>query len=200
MEAVIATNGGPGTDPMGLARLWYQGAVASQVENAALLALATADSRGHASNRIVRILEFRDEGLVFTTHAGSLKGRQLAETGWSSGVFYWPEIGQQVIVSGPTYPLPDDESDALWDARPVSTHPMSAASMQSNPLRDEDELRRKAAELQALKEPLPRPSAFKAYQIEPAQVEFWHNDQERLHHRLKYTRIATGWRVEQLQP
>lgn len=187
-------------EPMDLVWIWYQGALASKVENPALLALATADSRGHSSNRIVRIVEFRETGLVFTTHTGSLKGKQLAETGWSSGVFYWPEIGQQVIVSGPTKPLPDEDSDALWDARPISTHPMSTVSMQSNPLRNEDVLRRKAAELEELNKPLPRPVAFKAYEIAPTSVEFWRNDQGRLHHRLKYTRTARGWHAQQLQP
>lgn len=198
MAPVITTR--DGLDPMGLIRIWYDGAVAAQVENPALLALATADARGHASNRIVRILEFRDGGMVFTTLAGSLKGRQLAETGWSSGVMYWPRIGQQVIVSGPTQPLDDAESDGFWQARPLGTNAMSAVSKQSDPLPVEEDLRHRAAALHERQRPLPRPDAFKAYMIRPAIVEFWRADKGHLHYRLKYNLTPAGWQSQQLQP
>lgn len=187
-------------DPMALIKFWYEGAQANDVDNPAVIALATADSHGRSSNRIVRISEFRDTGLVFTTHAGSLKGLQIEQTGWSAGVMYWPEIGQQVIFSGPTYPLPGEDSDRFWDTRPMSTHPMSAVSLQSEPLLDAEQLRQQAAELEKLQKPLPRPPGFTAYQIEPEVVEFWQEDPGRLHHRLKYTHGNSGWRVEQLQP
>jgi pyridoxine/pyridoxamine 5'-phosphate oxidase len=201
MAPVIATEvGGHGLVPMGLIRIWYQGAVAAQVENPSLLALATAGSNGHASNRVVRILEFRDDGLVFTTHAGSLKGRQLAETGWSSGVMYWPSIGQQVIVSGPTHPLDDEDSDKFWEGRPLGTNAMSAVSKQSAPLYVEEELRRRAAALNERKQPLPRPDAFKAYLIRPTVVELWRADKGHLHYRLKYNLTHSGWQSQQLQP
>lgn len=189
-----------GLSPTQMIRLWHQGALENQVEDAALMALATADSRGHASNRIVRILAFRDDGLVFTTHSGSLKGRQIAEVGWSSGVMYWPLIGQQIIVSGRTYPLSEEESDEFWDARPISSHPMTVASSQSMPLRDEEALRQSAAKLGQLQRALPRPAAYRAYLIEPSIVEFWQAAMDRLHHRLCYTRHQAGWRAEQLQP
>jgi dihydrophenazinedicarboxylate synthase len=200
MAPVIATQDGHGLVPMGLIRIWYQSAVAAHVENPSLMAVATADSSGHASNRIVRILEFRDDGLVFTTHAGSLKGRQLAETGWSSGVMYWPSIGQQVIVSGPTQPLDDEESDSFWKGRSLSTNAMSAVSKQSDPLHVEEELRSRAAALNERQQPLPRPDAFKAYLIRPTVVEFWRADKGHLHYRLKYNLTQSGWQSQQLQP
>ncbi|UIK01241.1 pyridoxal 5'-phosphate synthase (plasmid) [Rhizobium leguminosarum] len=187
-------------NPIDLIKIWYDGAVANDVRDPAVMALATADSLGHASNRVIRILHFQDNGLVFTTHAGSLKGRQIAQTGWSSGVMYWPELGQQVIVSGPTGPLPDADSDALWDARAHTTHPMSTVSRQSEPLRGEADLRARAKELEHLDRPLPRPFNFKGYLIEPAAVEFWQIGRDRLHLRLRYTQRDRAWHAEQLQP
>jgi dihydrophenazinedicarboxylate synthase len=186
--------------PIDLIKVWHDGALANDIKDPSLMALATADSLGRASNRIVRILHFSDQGLVFTTHAGSLKGRQIAETGWASGVMYWPDLGQQVIVSGPTGQLSDSESDALWDARSHTTHPMSTVSRQSEPLTDEAGLRARAKELERLDRPLPRPSNFKGYLIEPAAVEFWQTGRDRLHLRLRYTQRDASWHAEQLQP
>ncbi|QWB28138.1 phenazine biosynthesis FMN-dependent oxidase PhzG [Streptomyces koelreuteriae] len=186
---------------MDLLRTWFDSAVANAVREPGALALASADARGHASNRIVQVLEVRTTGLVFASHSDSRKGRDLAETGWASGVFYWREAGRQVIVSGPTRPLPDEESDALWAARPVATHPMSVASRQSAPLLDEDALREQARDLGRDGSALPRPDRWLGYLLEPASVEFWQADpQDRLHMRLRYERDGSGWRTGRLQP
>ncbi|MGW2700063.1 phenazine biosynthesis FMN-dependent oxidase PhzG [Streptomyces sp. NPDC001340] len=190
----------PPADPMGLLRAWFDSAVANAVREPGALALASADARGHASNRIVQVLAVRDTGLVFASHADSRKGRDLAETGWASGVLYWREAGRQVSVTGPTHPLPDEESDALWAARPVGAHPMSVASHQSAPLLDEDALRKQAEELGRDGLALPRPARWLGYLLEPASVEFWQADPDRLHQRLLYERDGSGWRTGRLQP
>ncbi|WP_428966067.1 phenazine biosynthesis FMN-dependent oxidase PhzG [Micromonospora fluostatini] len=190
----------PPVEPVGLLRAWWDRAVADGVREPGALALATADARGRASTRIVQVLGIRDSGLVFTTHATSRKGRELAENGWASGVLYWREAGRQVVVTGPTGPLPDEEADALWAARPVGTHPMSVAAQQSAPLLDEDELRRQAAHLGRDGVPLPRPAAWLGYLLELESVEFWQADPGRLHQRLLYERDGTGWRAARLQP
>jgi dihydrophenazinedicarboxylate synthase len=190
----------PPADPMGLLQAWFDSAVANAVREPGALALASADARGHASNRIVQVLAVRDTGLVFASHADSRKGRDLAETGWASGVLYWREAGRQVSVTGPTHPLPDEESDALWAARPVGAHPMSVASHQSAPLLDEDALRKQAEELGRDGLALPRPARWLGYLLEPASVEFWQADPDRLHQRLLYERDGSGWRTGRLQP
>src|SRR5262245_58806822 len=94
----------PPPDPIGLVRHWLDEARAQMVREPGALALATADTEGRASNRIVQVLDVRDSGLVFSSHSGSLKGRQLAQTNWSSGVMYWRETNRQIIVTWPTHP------------------------------------------------------------------------------------------------
>ncbi|MEV0393243.1 phenazine biosynthesis FMN-dependent oxidase PhzG [Polymorphospora rubra] len=190
----------PPAEPMGLLRAWFDRAVADDVREPGALALASSDVRGLAFNRIVQVLEVRDTGLVFATHANSRKGRDLAATGWASGVLYWREVGRQVIVTGPTRPLSDEEADALWAARPVGAHPMSVASHQSAPLLDEDALRRRAEQLGRAGLPLPRPAAWLGYLLEPGSVEFWQSDPGRLHQRLLYEPNGTAWRAGRLQP
>ncbi|MFJ4185406.1 phenazine biosynthesis FMN-dependent oxidase PhzG [Kitasatospora sp. NPDC089509] len=190
----------PPAEPMGLLQAWFDSAVANAVREPGALALASADARGHASNRIVQVLAVRDTGLVFASHADSRKGRDLAGTPWASGVLYWREAGRQAIVSGPTRPLPDGECDALWAARPAAAHPMSVASHQSAPLSDEHALRAEAARLGRDGTALPRPAGWLGYLLEPAAVEFWQAAPDRLHRRLRYERDGSGWRADRLQP
>lgn len=188
-------------EPMELLRAWFDGAVADAVREPGALALATVDAGGHVSNRFVQVLKIRPTGLVFASHRDSRKGRDLAGTGRAAGVFYWREAGRQVSVSGPARPLPDAESEALWAARHVSTHPMSVASHQSAPLPDEDALRERARHLGRDGAPLPRPESWLGYLLEPESVEFWESDpKDRLHRRLRYERDGSGWRSGRLQP
>jgi len=190
----------PPAEPMALIRAWFDSASANKVNEPGAMALATADATRQVSNRIVKLLELRDEGVIFTTHSGSVKGRQLAETGFASGVLYWRETCRQLILSGPTKPLPDEESDALWAARHPSSYPMSTLSQQSQPLHDEDALRQRAAALASSGEVLARPNAWKGYIIEPVAIEFWQADPDRLHQRLLYERTEVGWCTTRLQP
>jgi pyridoxamine-phosphate oxidase len=190
----------PPAEPMPMVRAWYDGAVAAGVNKPAPVALATADADGHASTRMVSILAIRDTGLVFASHLGSRKGRDLSATGWASGVWYWRELDQQVIVSGPTHPLSDEESDAIWAARPVTALPMSVATRQSAPLLDEDALRARAHELSSAGSELQRPATWLGYLLELASVEFWQTSPDHLYRRLRYERADSGWRIDRLQP
>ena len=190
----------PPPEPMKLLRSWLASASADNVREPGALALASSSSSGHASNRIVQMLDVRNTGIVFASHTGSRKGRELAATSWASGVLYWREVGRQVIVTGPTHPLPETESDALWAARNVSTHPMSVASQQSEPLPDPDELRARADRLGRAGAALPRPNSWVGYLVETQSAEFWQSDPDRLHQRLLYEKTGSSWRASRLQP
>jgi pyridoxamine 5'-phosphate oxidase len=190
----------PPDEPMALVHQWISEATAREVREPRALALATADSRGRASNRIVTVTDVTAHGLVFASHSTSQKGREMAATGWASGLLYWRETGQQLILSGPAEQLSDAHSDALWYGRPIPVHSMSAASRQSEPLRDRAALRAEADRLAAPGTPLPRPARFVGYLLSPVTVEFWCADSDRLHRRLRYDRHDRGWRTSRLQP
>jgi pyridoxamine 5'-phosphate oxidase len=187
-------------DPIEPFRSWFADARATGVRDPGALALATVDGAGRPSCRIVQVAEVRPEGLVFTSHSDSRKGRDIAATGRAAGVLYWRESSRQVTVAGPAYPLPAAESDAFWNARPATTHPMSVAAHQSAPLDDEQDLRARAARLGQHGGPLPRPDGFVAYLLMPDEVQFWQAGADRLHRRLRYERTSGGWTVTRLQP
>lgn len=190
----------PPPAPMPLVARWLDRALQCGVREPRALALATADTHGRPSNRMVAITALTDRGLEFATHSCSQKGRDLAVRGWASGLFYWRETGQQIVVCGPAPRLGDVECDALWAGRPVPLHAMSSASRQSEVLDDPAGLAVEASRLEALGVPLPRPERFVAYRLEPAAVEFWSASPDRLHRRLRYDRHGDTWRTSRLQP
>jgi pyridoxamine 5'-phosphate oxidase len=193
----------PPAGPMGLVQSWLETAVERGVREPRALALATADEQGRASSRIVAITEVAEHGLVFTSHSSSQKGHELAVNPWASGLLYWRETGQQIILSGPVALLGEDGSDAILNARAIPLHAMSTASRLSEPLADPAALRAEAERLGATGTALERPARFVAYVLKPAQVEFWCARSDRLHHRLRYDRSgqdAAGWRTSRLQP
>ncbi|GGO08002.1 pyridoxamine 5'-phosphate oxidase [Microbispora rosea subsp. aerata] len=190
----------PPVEPMDLARRWIASAIEEKVREPLALALATADRHGRASSRMVAVIDVSDRGLVFTSHTTSRKGREIAETGWGSGLLYWRETARQLIFSGPVVMLPEPESERLWQARPVPLHAMTSVSRQSEPLEDVDRLRAEAERLASYGTPLPRPEWFAGYRLEPAAVEFWSASPDRLHRRLRYDRTPSGWHISRLQP
>ncbi|WP_225805148.1 phenazine biosynthesis FMN-dependent oxidase PhzG [Streptomyces sp. NK15101] len=191
----------PAPEPMALLRTWLDRAREYGVREPQALSLATADSRGRASTRIIALSRVTDSGLVFMSHTSSRKGREMAETGWASGLLYWRETAQQISVSGRVEQLGDAESDALWFGRPVPMHAMSTAAHQSDPLDDVAALRAEAERLEAIGEPLPRPERFVGYLLVPSAVEFWAASSDRLHRRLRYDRLDDrSWRTTRLQP
>jgi dihydrophenazinedicarboxylate synthase len=189
----------PPTDPLALLADWYHTAAEQGVREPGMLALATADENGRTSSRIVQVIRIADTGLIFTSHTNSQKGQDIEATGWASGVLYWRETKQQIVLAGPAGTLPDAESDALWNVRPVSSQLMSVASHQSVVLDDEQAL---LAEVRRLNtgERLPRPERWCGYLLTPTAVEFWQMSSDGLHKRLRYDRGSQGWTSRRLQP
>src|SRR2546430_10147918 len=108
---------------MGLVQSWLADATARAVREPRALALATADRRGRASNRIVAITSVDDRGLVFTTHTGSQKGREMAATSWASGLLYWRLARQPDILLGAPRAVPRARLPAPCDPRPSPPEP-----------------------------------------------------------------------------
>lgn len=190
----------PPPDPLGLLADWLQQARDGGVREPGALALGTVGRDGRSSSRIVALLSAGPGGLVFSSHDGSRKATDIAETGWASGVLYWRETGQQITLAGPVRRMGEAESNELWYARPAATRPMSVASRQSDPLDDEEALRAQADRLAEEGGALPRPTTWSGYRIRPASIEFWTADPGRLHQRLHYELDGDRWTSWRLQP
>ncbi|HET8956366.1 MAG TPA: phenazine biosynthesis FMN-dependent oxidase PhzG [Solirubrobacterales bacterium] len=189
----------PPADPLGLLTRWLEEAREHGVREPRALALATAGADGRPSSRVVLLKEV-EPALVFTSHYDSRKGRDLATVAWASGVLYWRETMQQVVVEGPVERISAAESDALFTARPRAAQAATLVSEQSKELDDPEALRTAMEELASGEEPLSRPPNWGGYRMSPELIEFWHGSADRLHRRLLYTKAEAGWSHQRIQP
>ncbi|MDR7301225.1 phenazine biosynthesis FMN-dependent oxidase PhzG [Haloactinomyces albus] len=192
----------PPQEPHGLMHEWLESAVNRGVREPFAAVLATADSSGKASSRVLLVKEIDERGLLFTSFQGSRKGRDLASSPWASITFYWRESLQQLTAEGPVEILAAEDSDALFARRPLAAQATTAVSSQSRPLNDEPELRSRAEALVEAGQPVPRPTEWTGYRLVPHSIEFWYGSPDRLHRRLRYERSgdSSPWTHQRLQP
>jgi pyridoxamine 5'-phosphate oxidase len=186
-------------DPLATFHEWFEEARAAGVEVPEVMTLATADSAGRPSARMLLLKSADEGGFTFFTGYESRKGRELAENPRAALVFYWRPLGRQVRVEGPVRMLSPEESDAYWHTRPLRSRAAAAASCQSEPIESRHALEAEFERQLALGEP-PRPDRWGGYVLEPESIELWQHRDDRLHDRIRFTRAREGWRGERLAP
>lgn len=187
-------------DPFGLAAEWISRAIDSGVREPGTIALATADGQGRPSSRYVLLKGFDDEGLLFVSQTGSRKGQDLASNPFASASFYWQELRLQLHIFGSAAKVSPEESDALFNDRPLASRAVSSVSVQGKELLDENVLNAQISDMISRGARLERPDRWVGYRIKPERFEFWQGGADRLHKRLEYTLFEENWTWKRLQP
>lgn len=213
-------------DPLPLVEQWLAAVAASgRLHNPTAMALATADGQGRPAVRMVLLkrLSVAAGFVVFYTHYGSRKGRELDVNARAAAALYWEELGVQVRLEGPVVRSPQDESDAYFATRPRGSQINALVSEQSAPLDDLDAflrtMREKTIELGGAADAagpaadaaaVVRPSYWGGYRLWLDGVELWLAGTDRCHERVRYERSLTRaddrtfsggpWRSQRLQP
>lgn len=184
------------------AGIFEQAAATGMVEPNAM-ALATADSAGRPSVRMVLLKGFDDDGFVFYTNLESRKGRELQANPHAALCFYWQGIGRQIRVEGPVTPVTDAEADEYFASRARGSQIGAWASRQSTELSGREELLEKVRQTETRFEgaEVPRPPFWSGFRLRPTRIEFWTAGEFRLHDRLIYDRQENGqWSVTRFYP
>lgn len=191
-------------DPFDQFGRWFADAEASEPRDPNAMTLATADSAGRPSARVVLMKGFDARGFVFYTNTESQKGRQLDVNPFASLCFHWKSIGRQVRIDGPVAAVTEAEADAYYESRPRGSRIGAWASQQSRPLADRPTLLAAVDRFTAEYEgrDIPRPVYWSGYRVIPLQIEFWHDGEFRLHDRFRFSRPRDGapWTVLRLFP
>jgi pyridoxamine 5'-phosphate oxidase len=189
------------SDPIAQFGRWWDEALNSQLPEVNAMTLATADAGGVPSARVVLLKGYDERGFVFFTNYDSRKGRELAANPQAALLFFWPELERQVRIEGRVERIAAEESDAYYRSRPLASRIGAWASPQSEPIPSKAWLMGRAAEM-GLRHGLnpDRPPQWGGYRLRPEAMEFWQGRPSRLHDRLRYQRVSSGWERTRLAP
>ncbi|KTW15204.1 pyridoxamine 5'-phosphate oxidase [Sphingomonas sanguinis] len=181
-------------DPHALFRAWFAEARASEINDSNAMALATVDSTGQPSVRMVLLKGHDERGFVFYTNRESRKAQELGEGSKAALLFHWKSLRRQVRIEGPVSRVDDAESDAYFASRGRDSQLGAWASDQSRPLdaRETFEARFEAMRSRFEGGDVPRPPHWGGYRVAPQRIEFWLDREHRLHERRVFTRTAEG--------
>ncbi|MEX2570671.1 MAG: pyridoxamine 5'-phosphate oxidase [Gemmatimonadota bacterium] len=191
-------------DPIARFASLLERARATDLPEPTAVALATADSEGRPSVRMVLLKGFDQDGFVFYTNLQSQKARELAENPNAALCFHWQPLEAQVRVAGPVSRVTDAEADAYFESRPRGSQVGAWASRQSQPLESYARLEDRAAEIHVrfADRPIPRPHFWSGFRLSPTRIEFWSARPSRLHEREVFIRDPQSgeWGVQLLYP
>lgn len=180
---------------------WLNEAIRSEVNEPTAVNVATLDTNGRPSSRMVLLKEVNPQGFVFFTNYHSRKGRDLEANPYAALTFFWPELERQVRIEGRVQKLDEAASDEYFESRPYTSRIGAWASEQSEVIENQAVLVKRAAVI-GLKHPLhvPRPPHWGGYLVIPDCIEFWQGRPSRLHDRIRYRLHEGNWIKERLSP
>jgi pyridoxamine 5'-phosphate oxidase len=189
--------------PMALFDRWLNDAIEADIPDPNAMTVATVDSSGQPSQRIVLLKDVTPEGFVFYTNLGSRKASELKANPKVSLHFPWHFIERQVRVCGEATLLSRTQVAKYFLSRPKDSQLAAIASKQSQPILTKQALLTQFAQLKekfAAGE-IPLPDFWGGYLVKPHQIEFWQGGEHRLHDRFEYTKQSdASWAVQRLNP
>ncbi|HVH55447.1 MAG TPA: pyridoxamine 5'-phosphate oxidase [Vicinamibacterales bacterium] len=176
-------------------------AEAHQIDTAPVT-LATADTNGQPSARMVLLRGVDERGFTFFTNYDSRKGRELDANPKASLCIHWVALDEQIRIEGAVERVSDNESDAYFASRPRGSQLGAWASEQSQVLPSRETLEERYRDIERRFEdrPVARPPFWGGYRLVPRRIEFWYGRPDRLHDRVLYVRDGSSWRIERLYP
>jgi len=189
-------------DPISLFDAWFAEAKASEANDPEAMALATVDSDGRPSVRMVLLKGHGPDGFVFYTNLDSRKGAELAANPNAALLFHWKTLRRQVRIEGPVEAVSAEEADIYFASRGRNSRLGAWASDQSRPLDSRVTFEARFEQMKARFEdqPVPRPPRWSGFRVVPSRIELWCDRAHRLHERRLFTRSPDGWSETMLYP
>ena len=190
-------------NPISLFKIWFEEAKKSEINDPNALSLATSDSMGIPSVRMVLLKNFDNNGFVFYTNLNSAKSKDIKENPNVSMCFHWKSLLRQIRIKGKVSKVSEQEADEYYNSRSYGSRIGAWASKQSSILNNREELN-KEIEIYKSKFPdnkeVPRPNHWSGWRVNPSEIEFWLDGDNRIHERLKYLKDNEGWKKVLLSP
>ncbi len=203
IDAEIAAESIPRSDPLALFDQWYAQARESEPNDSNAMALATATPEGVPSVRMVLLKGHGPDGFVFYTNAHSRKGRELLANPHAALLFHWKSLRRQIRIEGPLSEVDPQMADDYFHSRSRDSQLGAVASDQSAPLDSRETFVSRYHEVERRfgDGEIERPAHWTGFRVQPTAIEFWVDRPGRLHERRVFTRDQVGgWASTLLYP
>ena len=181
---------------------WLQQAQNLNLIDSTAMTLATADSDGQPSARVVLLKGYDQNGFCWYSDSRSQKGRQLSKNPKAALLFHWRDLSRQIRVQGTVEQLAQAQAENYFHSRPEGSRFSAAASCQSAVVANRTELEAEVSRLRELYPDgnVPRPDAWVGYRLKPFYFEFWQGLVNRLHDRIVYQTDGGNWVKSRISP
>ncbi|MGI9466839.1 MAG: pyridoxamine 5'-phosphate oxidase [Rubripirellula sp.] len=192
-------------DPMVQFQSWFEEAQQPDLPDwmeVNAMTLATADTEGKVTSRIVLLKGIEDGRLCFYTNYKSEKGQQIAANPQVSLCFLWGHLQRQVRIEGIANQSDRSKSVDYFHSRPRESQLGAHVSRQSSVIDSSQTLNEKFSVLESKynQQEIPCPDHWGGYEVEPTRFEFWQGRPGRLHDRISYRRDGEQWQLSRLSP
>ena len=190
-------------NPISLFKIWFDEAKKSELNDPNALSLATSDNRGVPSVRMVLLKSFDNNGFVFYTNLNSTKSKAIKDNPIVSMCFHWKSLLRQIRITGKASHVSDQEADEYYNSRSYGSRIGAWASKQSSILNNRKELIKEIEDYKSKfpnNDKVPRPSHWSGWRVNPSEIEFWLDGDNRIHERLKYIKDNESWKKVLLNP
>ena len=190
------------SNPIDQFNIWFNNALSIDVMEVNAMVLSTVSEDGIPSGRVVLLKNVDYSGFTFFTNYNSSKGLHMKFNPNVSATFFWPELEQQIRITGTVVMLDSESSDIYFKSRPKGSQIAACASNQSNLIDDRSVLENEVNRLEKLykNKDIPRPDHWGGYLLSPSKIEFWQGRASRLHDRCLYELHSEGWKMNRLAP
>ncbi len=191
-------------NPIDLFKDWFEEAHKTEINDPNAVALATCDKNLIPTVRMVLLKDYSKKGFVFYTNLNSKKSKDLKNNPNVSMCFHWKSLLRQIRIVGKIVSVSEKEADIYYNSRAYGSRIGAWASKQSTILKDRNELidninyyKKKFPQEKSL----PRPNFWSGWNLDPQEIEFWLDGDNRVHERLIYKKIdKNNWKKNLLSP
>ena len=192
-------------DPVKQFFAWFNEAEIAEVPEPTAMSLATSNSKGLPSIRVVLLKGVEQGKFIFFTNYQSRKGKELEEHPYAALNFFWPQLERQVRIEGVVERIEEQKSVEYFQSRPRESQIGAWASPQSAVVAGRQVLVDRKKQIEEKfegTEHLPKPKQWGGYAVKPYLLEFWQGRPGRLHDRILYTldEKGKGWKINRLAP
>jgi len=190
-------------DPIEQFQKWFGEALEAKVMEPNAMNLSTINDSNRPSSRIVLLKGLEQQKFIFYTNFQSAKGRELSQNPACALTFFWPELERQVRIEGMSERVDEARSEKYFQSRPRGSQIGAWTSPQCSIIDNRNILEERAAQIEKRFEGvslLPKPNQWGGFQVDPFIIEFWQGRPNRLHDRIRFSKVDAVWKVYRLAP